>query len=202
MNTPVGTCPSVQELERYLCSSLELGDVATVEDHVEHCHECENKLQGLLNNRSFLVKAEPFIGAGNPLVSSDDEGRYENLERIGSGGFGTIWKMRDKKFNRLVAVKVMRPERATHPSLVRRFLSEAQICSQLSHPFIVPIHDMGIFADGRAYFAMKLIEGKRLDEAFGPSDSLMKKLNAYASLCQAVAHAHARDVIHRDLSAG
>jgi serine/threonine protein kinase/Tfp pilus assembly protein PilF len=199
MNATNQSCPSAKQLERYLNSSLNLGDAASVENHVEQCSECEVRLQSLLDGHSFFTKGKSFADPGQPVNLGDSEGRYEHLERLGSGGFGTIWKMRDTKFNRLVAVKVMKPERASNPSLVRRFLAEAQICSQLSHPSIVPIHDMGVFADGRAYFAMKLIEGRGLDEAFGASDSVMEKVNAFASLCQAVAYAHERGVIHRDL---
>ena len=197
MNPPSQTCPPVLALENYLKGSLGLGESETVEDHIEVCKGCEEKLQHLLSSQSFMLNAEP-VGEFQPDLDVT-AGRYENLERLGSGGFGTIWKMRDTKFNRVVAVKVMKPERASNPSLVRRFLAEAQICSQLSHPFIVPIYDMGFFNDGRAYVAMKLIEGNRLDEAFSPDASAMEKVNAFASLCQAVAHAHQRGVVHRDL---
>jgi len=197
MNEALQRCVSVQQLERYLSSSLGMDETETVEDHVEICEECERALQGLLSKQSFQLKPEPLADSLNNGEPVDD--RYEILERIGAGGFGTIWKMRDKKFNRLVAVKVMKPERSSNPALARRFLAEAQICSQLSHPFIVPIHDMGTLSDGRAYFAMKLIEGKPLDEAFSSGGSLMEKVNAFASLCQAVAHAHERGVVHRDL---
>lgn len=200
MNRLSQNCPPLQQLEHYLSSSLELNETEWVENHVEFCKECEVKLQSLLDSQSFIFKIEPLVENApiNDIVDLE-EGRYEYLERLGAGGFGTIWKMRDTKFNRVVAVKVIKSERASKPSLVRRFLAEAQICSQLSHPFVVPIHDMGLLPDGRAYFAMKFIEGKRLNEAFVLGGSINQKVDAFSSLCQAVAHAHERGVIHRDL---
>ena len=92
---------------------------------------------------------------------------------------------------------------ATTPTLVRRFVEEAQIGGQLQHPGIVPIYELGAFADRRPYFAMKLVKGQTLAALLAarpsPADGLPRFLAIFEQVCQTVAYAHARGVIHRDL---
>ena len=92
---------------------------------------------------------------------------------------------------------------ATTPSMVRRFVEEAQIGGQLQHPGVVPVYELGTFGDARPYFAMKLVKGRTLAallaERQGPADDLPRLLAIFEQVCQTVAYAHARGVIHRDL---
>ena len=90
------------------------------------------------------------------------------------------------------------------PELIRRFLEEAQIGGQLQHPGIVPVYELGAFADGRPYFAMKLVKGRTLAELLAESQDarptdLPRFLSIFEQVCQTMAYAHARGVIHRDL---
>src|SRR5262249_9797003 len=89
------------------------------------------------------------------------------------------------------------------PDLVRRFVREARIAGQLQHPGTVPVHELGNLADGRPYFAMKLVKGRTLedllDERKAPSQDLPRFLGIFEQVCQTVAYAHARGAIHRDL---
>jgi serine/threonine protein kinase len=86
---------------------------------------------------------------------------------------------------------------------LRRFVEEAQVCGQLQHPGIVPVHDLGRLEDGRPFFAMKLVKGRTLAELLreraGPDDDLPRLLGIFEQVCQAVAYAHSKGVIHRDL---
>jgi serine/threonine protein kinase len=124
--------------------------------------------------------------------------KYQVLEKLGSGGMGTVYLAEDLKLGRRVAVKVMN---VADPSgeLASRMVREAHIVALLEHPSIVPIHDVGTLEDGRVFYAMKLVQGKRLDEARGGMTSLPDKLRIFQKVCEAMAFAHARGVVHRDL---
>lgn len=133
--------------------------------------------------------------AESPELPGD---RYELLDRLDRGGMGVVWRARDRALDREVAVKVLDspgPDAAGRARLLR----EARILARLEHPGIVPVHDVGTLADGRAWYAMKRVDGTRLDAiARGPA-SLAHRLRLFDRVCEAVASAHARGVIHRDL---
>jgi serine/threonine-protein kinase len=128
---------------------------------------------------------------------------YEVLGRLGKGGMAVVWGGHDRRLRRAVAVKVMKEELAGWPHLERRFMEEAQLTSQLAHPAIPPVHELGELSDGRPYFVMKLVQGRTLadllDARTGPADDLPRFLTIFEQVCQAVAYAHSKGVIHRDL---
>ena len=141
-----------------------------------------------------------------PLRTGADETRSTRLHlsgEIGRGGMGAVLKGHDIDLRRDVAVKVLREEHRDRPQMVRRFIEEAQICGQLQHPGIVPIYEMGRLDDGRPYFSMKIIKGRNLSELLrersGPPEDLPRFLDIYKDICEAIAYAHTRRVIHRDL---
>lgn len=125
-----------------------------------------------------------------------DGTQYEILERIGSGGMGTVYRARDRDLDREVALKVVRCD---DPGSVSRILQEARLTARLEHPGIVPVHDFGRLPDGRVFYAMKLVAGDRLDRAVAPTDPLAARLRIFERVCDAVGFAHAHGVIHRDL---
>jgi serine/threonine-protein kinase len=88
--------------------------------------------------------------------------RYQFFGEIARGGMGAILKGRDANLGRDLAVKVLLEAHADKPDLLRRFVEEAQIGGQLQHPGIVPVYELGAFADGRPYFTMKLVKGRTL----------------------------------------
>lgn len=124
--------------------------------------------------------------------------KYMVLHKLGSGGMGTVYLAQDVDLGRKVAVKVMNISDSAG-SLASRMMREARIVALLEHPSIVPIHDVGALEDGRVYYAMKLVQGKRLDEFAADADSPADLLRVFQKVCEAVAFAHARGVIHRDL---
>jgi serine/threonine protein kinase len=111
---------------------------------------------------------------------------------------GTVYLAQDSNLGRKVAVKVMNLPDATG-ALAERMLREARIVALLEHPSIVPIHDVGTLADGRVFYAMKLVQGNRLDQYANEMESLADRLRIFQKVCEAVAFAHAHGVIHRDL---
>jgi serine/threonine protein kinase len=125
------------------------------------------------------------------------ETKYRLIEELGRGGMGAVYLAEDTVLGRRVALKVLGAAAAA-PGSVERLWNEARILARLEHPGIVPIHDAGALPDGRVYYAMKRVDGKRLDE-LAPSLSRAERLRAFQRICEAVAFAHARGVLHRDL---
>jgi len=123
--------------------------------------------------------------------------RYEICESIGHGGMGTLYRAHDRALARDVALKVLRSDVAG-PEAAVRLEREAKILAQLEHPGIVPVHDVGVLADGRVFYVMKLIRGERLHD-FARGTSRTDVLRVMLRVCETVGFAHAHGVIHRDL---
>ena len=124
--------------------------------------------------------------------------RYEVIEPLGRGGMGTVYRARDLELGRDVALKVVSTPEAAD-DVAERLRREARILARLEHPGIVPVHDAGVLPDGRAFYAMKLVRGRRLDAYVKPDMPLPERLRIFGRICEAVAFAHAHGVIHRDL---
>jgi tetratricopeptide (TPR) repeat protein len=131
---------------------------------------------------------------------------YEVLGELGRGGMGLVLRRRDLHLGRDLAVKLLHEEYQGQPHLIRRFINEARICGRLQHPGIVPVHELGALADGRPYFTMKLVEGRTLadllKERGDPAQDRPRLLAVFEQVCQAVAYARSKGVIHRDLKPG
>ncbi len=126
-------------------------------------------------------------------------GHYRVVERIGAGGMGEVYRAHDEQLGRDVAIKVL-PAEALGDSAARlRLLREARSVAALNHPNVCTIHEVGE-ADGQAYIAMELVEGKPLDLLI-PAEGLPAErvLDYGLQIAEAVAHAHERGIVHRDL---
>lgn len=123
---------------------------------------------------------------------------YRFIGSLGRGGMGAVFLVEDTRLGRRVAMKVLDlPDRSGE--LEARLLREARILAQIEHPGIVPVHDVGSLADGRVFYTMKYVEGRRLDEWAGSAASLAERLRLFEKICEPVAFAHSRGVLHRDL---
>ncbi len=128
--------------------------------------------------------------------------QYKILEKIGSGGQGTVYKVLDTKLNRSAVIKVLPPELTQKTANFRRFEREAQLCSQLDHPNICTIYDFNE-ADGVFYIAMQFVEGKNVRQLVaGRALALRSALSIAIQVTDALAYAHSKNIIHRDVKAG
>jgi serine/threonine protein kinase len=124
--------------------------------------------------------------------------RYRILERIARGGMGVVYAAEDENLQRRVALKVLDVP-GSDGDLANRLIREARVLAALEHPGIVPVHDVGTLADGRVFYTMKFVEGRRLDKYISSVTSIPDRLRLFLRVCDAVAFAHARGVLHRDL---
>jgi serine/threonine protein kinase len=111
---------------------------------------------------------------------------------------GVVYLAEDEKLERRVALKVLDVP-GTGGDLANRLIREARVLARLEHPGIVPVHDVGMLADGRVFYTMKFVEGQRLDKYIETVASTPDRLRIFLRICDAVAFAHARGVLHRDL---
>jgi serine/threonine-protein kinase len=134
---------------------------------------------------------------------ADRPEKYQVFGEIARGGMGAVLRGRDLDLGRDLAVKVLLEAHADKPDLIKRFVEEAQIGGQLQHPGVVPVYELGAFADRRPFFTMKLVRGQTLAELMharsSPEADLPRFLSIYESIAQTMAYAHSRGVIHRDL---
>src|SRR5699024_824699 len=126
--------------------------------------------------------------------------RYKVVKTIGGGGMANVYLANDIILDRAVAVKVLRPEYANDDEFIQRFHREAQSATSLLHPNIVNIYDVGEEED-ILYMAMEYVDGMTLKEyiqAYGPIE-VEKTLEIMKQITSAIAHAHANDIVHRDI---
>jgi tetratricopeptide (TPR) repeat protein len=127
--------------------------------------------------------------------------RYQIGKVIGSGGMGTVYRAYQPSMDRAVAVKVLHPQYAHEPRAVKRFFREAQSASRLLHPNIVTVYDFGRSSDGHLYMVMELVEGWTLGDLIYYRAPLEPALviSIACQVCDALAEAHRRRTVHRDL---
>src|SRR5574340_39807 len=124
---------------------------------------------------------------------------YRVIEKLGAGGMGEVWRAHDTQLDRDVALKVLPADRFADETARTRLVREARLASRLNHPHICTIHEVGE-SDGQAYIAMELVEGRtltaRLAQGALPTDEILR---VGQQVADALAHAHERSVVHRDL---
>jgi serine/threonine-protein kinase len=142
-------------------------------------------------------------------AATEAEQRYRRGDLLGEGGMGLVWLTEDRRIGRRVAMKVLQPQLTSERSYTDRFVREALVQGQLEHPSIVPVYDLGVDAEGRAFFTMKRVRGVTLDRIVEESKehpetitgrySQRRLLSAFSRACLAVDFANRRGVLHRDL---
>jgi serine/threonine protein kinase len=154
---------------------------------------------------------------GSENVSDEPIGRYDfetgphrTTEELGRGGIGRVVVVHDRYLGREVALKELLQEHTSNPAIAtmrvvaleQRFLREARLTGQLDHPAIVPVFELGRRLDGGLYYTMQRVRGRTLHELLVQDRSLegrLKHMGAYVTVCHAIAYAHSRAVVHRDI---
>jgi len=133
------------------------------------------------------------------LASGTKMGPYEILSPLGAGGMGEVYRARDLRLSREVAVKVLPAPYSADPDRLRRFEQEARAASQLNHPNIVTVHDFGTH-HGSPYVVQELLEGETLRERIDSGSLVTRKATEYAlQIAVGLAAAHEKGIVHRDL---
>ena len=126
-------------------------------------------------------------------------GHYRVLEKIGSGAMGDVFRARDERLGRDVALKLIRPSSSDNPDHLRRFEQEARAAAALNHPNIVAIYDVG-FEGKNPYIVQELLEGKTLRQRLGQGPVPVRQAAGYAlQIADGLSAAHDRHIVHRDL---
>jgi hypothetical protein len=185
-----------------VCPNPECRAVSVIADDLlgsrARCKRCGRRF--VLAPSKGETSAPPPPGASAPNTAIPERlGRFQIRERLGAGGFGTVYRAYDPTLDREVAVKVPHAGRLPSPQTAERFIREARAPAQLRHPHIVPVFEAGVDGD-RLYIASALIEGHTLAEAIdaGPPHP-REAARIAAELAEALDYAHARGVIHRDV---
>lgn len=185
------------------------GNELSLQGELMLCRNC-NHILSRKNSTCFLEpewdNIETVSGAPRTADSAAHVAGLEFLDKVGAGGFGTVYRAIDKTLDREVAVKILHH---ANPDVAARFETEAVITGNLQHQNIVPVHMAGCDAEGRRFFTMKILDGSTLaqvmerllkgDKAAEQEFPLPRLLQVFLSVCDAVSYAHSRGVIHRDL---
>jgi eukaryotic-like serine/threonine-protein kinase len=163
--------------------------------------------EGMTSLLAAIFDDEPLFKRA--LKCELDEGKYAIKRKLTSGGMGSVYYVYDRDFQRDTAMKVMLPELKNQSRAIDGFIKEARITSQLEHPNIIPVHDMGYLPGHGTFFTMKLIEGETLNTILqrieiGEKEAaenyhLYSLLGIFRKICDAVAFAHSRKILHRDI---
>jgi serine/threonine-protein kinase len=203
-------CPDRATLRLYIAEALAGPRQRELDSHIADCPACQEALRGMLPSLPLRRLDATAVAEPPPPGDPDPDDGPPAIpayvlsdEKLGAGGMAVVWLGHDTRLNRDVAVKVMRHQLSGRPALRWRFMQEAQLASQLQHPAIPPVHEVGALANGRPYFVMKLVKGHTLTELLEgrscPTADLPRLLAVFERVCQAVGYAHSKGVVHRDL---
>ncbi|MCS6899190.1 MAG: serine/threonine-protein kinase [Myxococcales bacterium] len=128
-------------------------------------------------------------------------GKYRILQKIGSGGMGTVYKAMQPNIDRMVAIKILHPKLVNRKDLVSRFSREAKALGHLSHPNTVKVFDDGVLEDNSLFIVMEYLEGRNLNQIVrtGGPMPVERALPILMQVCGALNEAHQRGIVHRDL---
>jgi|GEM_PF-841694 len=137
----------------------------------------------------------------DPEALPDLGERFEVIARIGRGGMGSVYKVRDRNIDAILAVKVLQPNLVQDQAALKRFEQEAEAARKLSHPNLVSVYDHGTTDDGAPYIVMDYLEGRALADILNDAQTLESRraIRIFKDICEALSYAHKQGVIHRDI---
>ena len=217
-------CLCTEELRAYLYGEIAEPQLSAVEEHLEHCAGCEaeaarieqlsDPMLGSLRRALHLLptEGEPVAadtlhdGPGSGLLSDDElrnatqiGSNYEILGELGRGGMSVVYKARQRRPTRIVALKMILAGAHAGPDHRTRFLAEADAIARLQHAGIVSVFEVGII-DETLFFSMELMEGGSLDDKINATPQAPRyAADLVATVARAAQFAHERGIVHRDL---
>jgi serine/threonine protein kinase len=219
-------CPNAAELSEFVLGNLPAPLFDRVAAHVECCAVCETTLQGLDGLTDSLicrlkhpvVQTFPSVvpeallaevrsiptrqgGVGGTLAAGGRRlGNFELLEELGLGSFGHVFRARDTKLGRMVAIKILRAGRLASREEVDRFLREARSAAQLKHAGLVTLYETGQTEDGMFYLVEEFVQGETLAARLRTARfGFRQAAELIAAIADALDYAHRHGVIHRDV---
>ncbi len=198
-------CPEISDLEALALGRLPDELAHGIAGHVSACHSCRERLAEIEPNLRLADSLRRVVSSrrashGQP---PSQVGGFRIVRELGRGGMGTVYAAEQQHPKRLVAIKILDAGRAAEPDSARLFRREIDALGRLKHPGIAAIYDAGWMEDGRPYLVMELVEGEPLREYVERKQlPLRARVQLFQRIAAAVAYAHQRGVIHRDLKPG
>jgi hypothetical protein len=200
-------CPDAESLSAYLSGSLSGPEFSTIDDHLEGCSSCQDRLTAADRStdsldeclRTLAPQTSPSDGPAALELGVIDQ--YQLTAVIGRGGMGVVYRARHRFLGHEVALKCLSPARDGNPQSRDRFLREIQAAAALDHPNIVRLTHAGQAPDGRLFLVMELLGGKDLAALvahggpLAPADACELARQA----CEGLAYAHGKGLVHRDI---
>ncbi|MFC1495690.1 serine/threonine-protein kinase, partial [Thermodesulfobacteriota bacterium] len=196
---------TIVNLRKYISATKKIKELLNIETEVD----LEKSSSLYFSKKGKPGKYDIKDLTDNLIAIADKDTKYIVDKTIGLGGMGAILETLDQDVRRKVAMKVLLDDHKENISAIKRFLEEAQITGQLEHPNVVPIYEIGIDDDSRAYFTMKLVKGDTLESVidkivddengFREEYSLGIMLQVFMKVCDGIGYAHSKGVLHRDL---
>ena len=201
-----------QKIDRIFQSALErasaerarfINEACAGDDSLRHEVEvllsAEGKAEGFLDAPAYAVAAEMLVDSANPSLMGKNISHYQVVSLLGQGGMGVVYRARDARLDREVALKVLPRDFAHDAERLRRFALEARATSALNHPNILTVYDIGEY-EGAPYLVAELLEGTELREPLQQGALPVRLVIEYAQqIAAGLAAAHEKGIIHRDL---
>lgn len=204
----------------YVEDALDNSDRRAIETHLSRCVACQRRLEETRELVGDLAEVRQASLAGSSRAAGEPEvkvaswppgtrlGDFEIIAELGRGGMGTVYRARQVSLNRVVALKVLSAPMAQTPGLIKRFVTEAHAAAKLHHTNIVAVYAQGEH-DGHLFYAMELIDGEGLERAMRrhengltprqPARDYRRLARLISEPADALQHAHAQGVVHRDI---
>jgi len=202
-------CPEQEVIERYISGQLKAQELTEFEAHLQACYACEAKVAEARENERLLTELRTFEKEqlqaskySNAEVTTIDRAqsflgdRYRVIRKVGEGSAGHVFQAIDTVLERLVAIKFLRQKHPTEEA-GRKSWQEARLMSQLNHPNIAQIYEIGEL-DSQKFIVMEWVDGVPLTVVW-KGLPLQQRLRTYLAVLDAVAAAHRRGIVHRDI---
>ena len=203
-DTPAGGAPHSADPRGTVASNLRRNHVLVAPPSVGKStwdlHIQRKEIAGNVTGQVNLLPTDGSAPSGlqTALLANDQSPEYEVLSKLGSGSMGIVYHAKQLSLNRELAIKTLQPKADFSDHDQAMFVSEAVVTANLVHPNIVPIHDLGRTPDGKLFYSMKRVTGVAWEQVIRQR-SLEENLDIFMKVCDAVAYAHSRGVINRDL---